>query len=81
MSATAFEALATIGGNPAASSAGKVISDAPPTTAVTMPPASPAPKSMSPEGPSMIPATMPERGSAHLRSKHRKLLTLTVGPD
>jgi len=46
--ATVFEALATIAGKPAASKAGNVIRDAPPTIAVTMPPASPAPKSISP---------------------------------
>ena len=46
--ATVFEALATIGGSPAASKAGNVIREAPPTIAVTMPPARPAPKSMSP---------------------------------
>ena len=37
VSATVFEALAVIAGRPAASSAGKVISEAPPTIAVTMP--------------------------------------------
>jgi len=46
--ATVFEAFATIGGRPAASRAGKVIREAPPTMAVTIPPATPAPKSMSP---------------------------------
>jgi hypothetical protein len=46
--ATVFEAFATIGGRPAASKAGKVIRDAPPTMAVTIPPATPAPKSISP---------------------------------
>jgi hypothetical protein len=49
VSATVLDALAMIGGRPAASSAGKQISEAPPTIAVTMPPASPAAKSRSPE--------------------------------
>ena len=47
--ATVFEAFATIGGSPAASSAGNVIRDAPPTIAVTTPPVIPAPKSISPD--------------------------------
>src|SRR5215471_20131596 len=55
VSATVLVALATIGGRPAASRAGKVISEAPPTIAVTMPPASPAPNSgRSPQWPSTI---------------------------
>ena len=44
--ATVLEAFATMAGSPAASSAGKVIREAPPTTAVTMPPTRPAPKSL-----------------------------------
>lgn len=58
-----FEAAASapanelMAGSPAASIAGKVIRDARPTTAVTMPPTRPAPKSMSPAGPSIAPAT------------------------
>ena len=43
VSATVFDAFAITGGSPAASRAGNVISDAPPTTAVTTPPARPAP--------------------------------------
>ena len=49
VSATVFEALATIAGRPAASSAGNVISEAPPTIAVTMPPERPAAKSRRPD--------------------------------
>src|SRR5262245_4392068 len=52
VSATVLETLAITAGKPAASSAGKVISDAPPTIAVTTPPARPAPKSRSPRWPS-----------------------------
>ena len=52
---TAFEALATIGGSPAASSAGNVISEEPPAIAVTMPPAIPAPNIIATDAPSMRP--------------------------
>src|SRR5690349_9916967 len=51
--ATVFEALATIAGSPAASIAGKVMSEAPPTMAVTTPPARPAANSRRTEVPSM----------------------------
>jgi hypothetical protein len=43
-----FDALAMTAGSPPARSAGNVIKDAPPTMAVTTPPAKPAPKSKSP---------------------------------
>src|SRR5262245_3507907 len=58
--ATVLEAFATMGGSPAASRAGKVISEEPPTTAGTTPPARPAPRSITAEGPSTGRALAPE---------------------
>jgi hypothetical protein len=53
--ATVFDAFATMGGSPTARRAGNVMSDEPPTMAVTTPPARPAAKSISMAGASTRP--------------------------
>src|SRR5262249_20487732 len=75
VTATAFEAFATIGGRPPASMAGKVISVAPPAMALAAPPASPAPNRSAAMPISIDPPYQKDRATGRLQQVNARQRT------